>query len=164
MKWKGTLRAPRLDLTAYRKKLHEHLSQQTIEAAKKWFDGAIMSHPIPVWSGASRATFRKLADQVGYSLPISPVVASRIPLGEGASQGHLTLNLQKGKYTVHYSTTLKHLVFNEYNNANAHGFHLKNPGPYNFQVKGQAAFEAYASTIRLYSPWKFLTPKVYKVS
>lgn len=163
MKWKGALKAPRLDLSAYRNAMHKHLSEQTMEAAKKWFDAIIKSGVVPVWSGASRATFRKLANQVQYNVPIAPKVPSRIPMGEAASEGFLTMNPGTGKYTFHYSTRLEHLIVNEYNNANDFGFHLIQPGPYHFQEKAEAAFWIYAATIRLHSPWQFLKPTVFKV-
>ena len=57
-------------------------------------------------------------------------------------------------YRFTYSTTLPHLIVNEYYNANlfrnpATGepyFHLTNPGPYHFQEAGQRAFRQYASS------------------
>lgn len=163
MKWKGTLKAPRLALDKYRNALHNHLAQQTMEAAKRWFDGIIKANVVPVWSGASRATFRKLANQVQYIIPITPAVSSRIPMGEASSEGYLDMNPKTGKYTFHYSTTLKHLVFNEYNNANLYGFNLRKPGPYHFQERAKAAFFVYAATIRLHSPWDFLTIHTIRV-
>jgi hypothetical protein len=163
MKWKGTLKAPRLDLDKYRNALHNHLAQQTMEAAKRWFDAIIKQNVVPVWSGASRATFRKLAHLVQYTIPIVPVVPSRIPMGEAASEGYLNVNPKAGKYTFHYSTTLKHLIYNEYNNANLVGFHLITPGPYHFQKKAAGAFWAYAATIRLHSPWDFVKVATLKV-
>jgi hypothetical protein len=115
---------------------------------------------MPVWSAASRATFAPLASQVEYALGYSPVsdAPNRIDIGIGASPGD-NGTFQRGEtpgvYSFTYSTTLPHLIVNEYHNANnfppknGRSFHLTDPGPYRFQEKGKAAFLKYASEITL---------------
>lgn len=104
---------------------------------------------VPVWSGASKATFTELANEVNFNLSIVKAVRApnRIAKGRSAGQGDLKIDARNAIGEATYSTTLDHLVFNEFNNANAGGdpkvfSRLKNPGPYNFLEQANAAFEA----------------------
>ena len=167
MKFTGNLVSPVLDLTAYKKKLHEQLLDDLNRVAFAWLDTVLAE--IPNWSGASRATFLQLARQVGYSLIISPKVISRESFGASHGSGKIIANLSKGIYTFTYSTDLKWLVSNEYRHNTKKNdpsvFHrLLRPGPYQFQKKGQAAFEREAQGVRLPSPWKSLKLKTHRVS
>lgn len=70
---------PTVDLPKTEEKIHQHMTEFTLEALKVW---ALNSwQPIPVWSGAARATFIKAAQEARSSVEISPVAPSRIPLG-----------------------------------------------------------------------------------
>lgn len=112
------------------------------------------------------ATFQPLASTISLQLAISPVVASRIPMGLSASDGgfgEINVDANNGKFTFHYSTSLRHLIYNEYNNANLVGFHLRNPGPYRFQEIGQEAFRRFAQSVRLPSPFNHLKVKTLRV-
>ncbi len=139
---------------------------------------------IPTWSGASRATFMQLASQISFNIPISPVAWSgggkhakgtqhgallnRIPLGESNGTGRLIIDANSGQYHFEYTNSLEYLTFNEYHDANAGGdpkvfSRLKNPGPYDFQGKGRAAFEADAKSARLPSPFEHVKISVLRV-
>lgn len=165
MKLSATFRAPRLDLAAYEKTLREHMAEAVAHAASEWLNG--VKEMIPVWSGASRATLLILARRVEFDIAISPVVPSRMDLGLTNATGDLHLS-SLGEMSFSYATTLEHLVYNEYNNANLirlNGkqiFHLTNPGPYNFQGAGLAAFKRYAATVTLPSPYQALKPVTIK--
>ncbi len=126
MRFTGRLIAPRFDLDANRKKLDEACRQAIAAAIREFLTAALAR--IPTWSGASRATFVKLAATVGDSVPISPVVPSQESLGISESDGMLTI--EGATYVFHYETTLKRLNVNEVADATAFGFRLKNPGPY----------------------------------
>jgi hypothetical protein len=167
VKFKGTLRSFRINLQAYKRTLHEHLSNEIVHAAFLWLNAVLME--IPVWSGASHATFLRLARQVGYQLTISPSVVSRIPYGQRHGDGEVVADQEKGRYLFRYETDLEHLIYNEFNNANitpdpALFYRLRKPGPYHFQKKGIAAFEEHAKSVRLPSPWKSLKVTTRKVS
>ena len=97
------------------------------QALMEWLEAVLAE--IPVWSGASRATFVKLAQQIGYNLPVAPAAVQCGPrpvhqpdrphgMGEAQSDGSLTANKETGEYTFTYSTTLPWLIWNEYHNAN----------------------------------------------
>jgi hypothetical protein len=81
--------------------------------------------------------------------------------GAANSQGRLTA--WGGAYMAEYSTTLWHLIYNEYNNANANPeeariySRLIQPGPYSFQEKANAAFLEATKFVKLPSPWGCLT-------
>lgn len=155
MKFTGTFRAPRLNLQKYRTLLHEHLSGEIAHAAFVWLSAVL--EEIPVWSGASHATFLRLAREAGYNLTINPGVVSRIPYGQRNGDGEIHADPQKGLYTFTYSTSLRHLIYNEFHDANVvpdSGLfsRLINPGPYMFQLKGQMAFREHAKGARLPSP------------
>jgi len=150
MKFDAKLSAPRLDLSSYEKALHQHMMDTIKQATELWLDAVLME--IPVWSGASRATFVKLAQMIEYNVPIAPVVQSRVGTGIGESDGRL--ETEKGRYVLHYSTSLPWLIWNEYNNANVNRdptlfYRVINEGPYNFQLKGSLAFLRFASTVDL---------------
>ena len=165
MKFTGSLVTLQFTLSDYQKRLHEHLSNEIAHAAFVWLE-AVLSE-IPTWSGASRATFLRLAREVEYVLSISPTTLNRIPYGQRHGDGEVTADPAKGVYTFRYETTLRWLVHNEFNSPDSDPavFHrLLKPGPYHFQQKGQAAFSKFASDVRLPSPWKSLKVRKHKVS
>ena len=168
MKFKGTLRAPRIDLTGYRAALHEEFSAAIIEAAHEWLDATVIAL-IPVWSGASHATFLRLARAVGYHIAVQPRVISRVGYGQRHGDGEIEADPEKALYLFRYETTLPHLIYNEYFNANAIPdptlFHrLRQPGPYHFQQKGLKVFQQFAAQVRLPHPFHSLKVKTHKVS
>lgn len=155
MKFKATLRAPRMHISRYQQMLHSHLSDEIAKAAFVWLT-AVLSE-IPVWSGASHATFLHLARDAGYQLAISPKVANRVSYGQQAGDGEITADSSKGVYTFRYRTTLEHLIYNEFNNANVVPdpklfSKLVHPGPYMFQVKGLSAVLPVVRGVQLPSP------------
>ena len=167
MKFKGTFRSFRFNMTAYKQRLHEHLSDEIAHAAFVWLNAVLME--IPVWSGASHATFLRLSREVGYQMSIQPTAISRVGYGQRMGDGEVTADPAKGQYTFRYETTLPHLIHNEFNNANVLPdptifSRLKHPGPYYFQQKGLRAFLKFAIQVRLPNPWASLKIKVHKVS
>src|SRR4051812_11709786 len=59
MKFTGSFKAPRINVSAYRQKLQEVLGDAIAHAAFEWLGATVQE--VPVWSGASRATFMPLA-------------------------------------------------------------------------------------------------------
>ena len=162
MKFTGSLAAPRLDLSAYRRAMDKHLREAIAQALMAWLEATVLAE-VPVWSGASRATFRALANHIEYNIPIFPVAPSRISRGEAESSGSLETDEAKGRYVFKYQTTLPWLLINEYFDATQWGFNLRKPGPYDFQKKGQAAFRQFAETVRLPNPFEYLKSTKIKV-
>ncbi len=155
MKFTGTLRAPRIDLDKYRRVLDKQLREDIAQAIMQWLEATVLAE-VPVWSGASRATFLALARNIEYNIPISPVAPSRVGRGMAESSGSLETDAMKGRYVFQYQTTLPWLIVNEYFDATQWGFHLKKPGPYDFQKKGEAAFRSFAENVRLPNPFECL--------
>jgi hypothetical protein len=152
MKFVPKFVAPRLNLSSYRKALHRHMLDVVSQAINVWLEAVLME--IPVWSGASRATFTHSAQVIHYNIPITPVVQSRVGTGIGEGAGGLEADDNKGRYVFHYSTSLPWLVWNEYHNANVDPdptlfYRVIKEGPYNFQMKGFQAFRSFASTVDL---------------
>ena len=163
MKFTASLAAPSLDLAGYRKALHAHMQAMIAQGLMEWLEAVLVE--IPVWSGASRATFVKLAQQIGYNLPVAPAAVEaahglfteridRTWMGTAQSDGKLTADKETGEYTFTYETTLPWLIWNEYHNANVEPdptlfYRLIEPGPYNFQVTGARAFLRFAETVDL---------------
>lgn len=150
MKFTAKLFTPRLNLEGYKKALHQYMLEAISRGISIWLDTVLME--IPTWSGASRATFAKLAQTISYNIPNAPTVANRIGEGVGSSAG--SLESDKGRYVFHYSTTLPWLIWNEYNNANVNPdpslfYRVIKEGPYNFQLKGALVFTRFASTVVL---------------
>jgi hypothetical protein len=169
MRLHGTFRIPRLNLQAYKSVLQEELGRAITQAALEWL-GATTAL-IPVWSGASIATFQPLASEVGFqlaSLANIRAFKNRIPLGLQNAEGDVQTDVDAGQFTFTYRTTLAHLIYNEFNNANISPdptlfAGLITPGPYEFQRHGQQAFDRFASTVRLPDPTKNLTVKTVRV-
>lgn len=168
MQFSGTLAIPKLNLAAYRDALHRRLTDAIQNAAREWLHATVVE--VPVWSGASVATFLKLAAAVAFPLGVSPVTGApnRVSLGSGASTGELTTDKDAGRYTFTYGTSLAHLIYNEFNNANTSPDatlfgHLHTPGPYNFQAKGKDAFDRAAAQVTLPPVGGFITTKLVKV-
>jgi len=152
------------------------LTTQLKKAATVWLNATVLL-AIPVWSGASRGTFLKLAREINFPLTITGIKASakgQIASGKGGprlgfqkSTGEVSLGKSAGVYTFSYGTSLFRLVFNEYQDGNANkaagGVYssLKEPGPYNFQKIGQDAFEDFTrDAVELPSPWRSTVLKI----
>ena len=88
----------------------------TEEAARIWLEHAIPA--VPVWSGASRATFEQLADSVGVSVPIkiAPNAPNRVALGRANSRGGIERD-GNGAWRFYYENNLRYLAANETRNV-----------------------------------------------
>lgn len=161
---------PKINVSAYKRVLNDRFSKAITDAARIWLQATTVE--IPVWSGASLATFAKLANEAGFALGnLSPAfnAPARIGLGLSASQGSLEGDSSKAIYNFTYATSLRHLIYNEFNNANASPDStlfgtLKNPGPYRFQQKGKAAVLPILRDLKLPNLNKFITIKTFKSS
>jgi hypothetical protein len=164
MKFKTDFRSLHLDLTAYSKALLTALRSLNERAGQAWIHAAVDSTPIPTWSGASRATFQKLARELGTNVSIGPLrTKSRVSLGSSTSAGSGVVE-SKGYAGFIYETNLRYLAYNEYNSAVAGippaPFSNKvRFTPYNFQSRALAAWEKVAVTAKLPNPYQFITGK-----
>lgn len=165
MKFKATFIAPTLDLSAYRQYLNKYMEDWLKQAGREWLY-AFIETTIPHWSGASRATFEKLALELGTMIPYGTQksIKNRIPLGrEAGNDSGLELDPNSGRWHFKYHNTLRYLTYNEYNKV-VYGeapnvfsrSGLLNPTPYHFQEKGLKAFEDFARFTVLPNPFKFL--------
>ena len=163
MSFSGSLIAPRIDLRKYKAALNARLMKLLSQAASRWLNATAIAI-VPVWSGASRGTFLKLASSVSFQLSIgrAPNAPGRVSQGRTKSEGGISVDKQKAKHFFFYRSTLEHLVHNEFNPPPA-GFNLTNPGPYRFQEAGAAAFTTFAATATIPSPWGFLNVKRFKL-
>jgi hypothetical protein len=152
MKFTRAFALPSINLSAYKKELHRKMSEAIAQGTMEWLDAVLRE--IPVWSGASKATFLKLAQEIDYGLDIAPVASDRTGQGMSQSDGEVVTDINKGLYTFQYGTTLPWLIWNEYHNANVEPdptlfYRVWKEGPYMFQVKGADAFERFAETVKL---------------
>lgn len=163
MKFKCKFTTFSLDKAALLKEYDTYFNKHLRKAGIIWLDATVRSPThIPTWSGASRATFQKLAQALGTSVPIGRIraVRNRSDWGRAASDGGI--RTAGYKYSFYYETSLEYLIFNESNVAT--------PGPYprpwssnvkftpyQFVAKGAKAVEAYASTLKLPDPTKHIT-------
>ena len=156
MKLNANFRVPRYSLERYQQLLKDQLGQAIADAAAEWL-GATVSL-IPVWSGASRGTFRPLASKIGLQILILPrAFVERIGFGESNATGEVTIDPSAGRFTFTYATTLAHLIYNEFSNANVTPdptlfARLLHPGPYRFQAAGEKAFREFSRSVRLPDP------------
>jgi len=166
MRFTASLAAPTLDVAGYRKALKAHMQEALAQAIVTWL--AAVLEEIPVWSGASRATFIPLASRIAFNIPITPRVIDRRGVGIASAGGELEIDEEKGRYAFEYRTWLPWLVWNEYHNANVDpdpGLFdkLLKPGPYNFQVKGYEAFKRFSQTVDLPAVAPYVTSMRIKV-
>ena len=165
MRFTPKFRAPVLDVDAYRRLLNEQMEDWLKQAGRDWLNATVLA-VIPTWSRASRATFQKLARELGTSIPYGPQLSrkNRESLGRSTSGGSgLELNPGRSRWHFKYESNLRCLAYNEYNRV-VHGqapnvfsrSGLRNPTPYHFQQKGQEAFEQFTRNTTLPNPRKFL--------
>ena len=152
MKFTARLSAPRIDVSAYRKALDKHMTAAIARGLMEWLEAVLAE--IPVWSGASRATFSKLASHISLSIPIAPVAVDRVGTGQASGDGQMETDIDSGRYTFTYSTSLPWLIWNEYHNANVDPdpslfYRVIKEGPYNFQAVGARAFLRFADGVDL---------------
>lgn len=161
-----------ISLPKFKNNINQVFSKEIERAAIAWLNATVLA-VVPIWSGASRATFQKLAREVNFPLTITGIKPSAQGfinagvagprLGFQQSTGKLEKDTSRLRYTFTYGTSLFHLVFNEFNDANANPeagrlfARLIQPGPYNFQELGRNAFLDVARTVDLPSPWNNLT-------
>lgn len=107
------VRYPFVDIPKAKKVIHEAMTEFTIDTLADWVIGA--TTVIPVWSGASRATFLKLANQAKINVVIEPLIVapigSRIPLGFQESLGVVIADARGsgGIYGWDYIATLDYI-------------------------------------------------------
>ena len=145
MKFTYSYRRPSLDLNGYKKVLDKRMKEALAQGLMEWLSAVLIE--VPLWSGASRATFVKLAQHIDFSVPVSggPAPVDRTGEGMTASKGEFVADIESGLYIFTYGTSLPWLIWNEYHNANVDPdptlfYRLKKPGPYEFQIKGVTAF------------------------
>jgi hypothetical protein len=161
MKFSAKFDLIEIDLAAWRRQVDRVLMEALAQGIYQYLT-AIMSR-VPVWSGASRATFLQLASTISLVIPIEPSARggaySRIADGTAQGSGRLLVDTLSGRYRFEYKTTLPHLIYNEEHDANVEKSDpnvfgvLKKPGPYHFQQYGADAFLSVARAARLPSPW-----------
>ena len=144
MKLIANLVCPRINLAKYKFDAHRFFSWALANAARTYLVNT--ADTLPAYGGASKATFTPLASYVEYTLAIGAVGPNTVSVGVGHGTADFKAD-PNGHYQFTYYTTLPHLIINEYQNANEFRdengkqyFHLKRPGPYHFQEKGEKAF------------------------
>ena len=165
----GNFQIPAIDVAKFKSALHKTLSEALTVGTKAYLETVVplvSTEGVPVWSGASRATFARLASYVEYAINWTPVPKAPDRISLGLDTGTATFDTgqtKEGVYTFTYLTDLPHLIVNEYHDATQWGFHLTHPGPYRFQEKGKDAFEAATSDIELPSWESFLDTRQMNV-
>lgn len=169
MKIKASLKVPELQLARYKQELRDQATEVLIFAAFEWFN--VATAEIPVWSGASLAAFIPLARLLSQPLSVTGrsdlpagFRSARIAKGMNLSDAQFTSDENLGLFLFKFETNLRHLVFNEFNNANAGGdpavfSRLLRPGPYNFTQKAADAFMRRVRDARLPDAGKFIKVK-----
>lgn len=150
----------RFNKTGAIRELDEYVAKFVKEGGVRWLGATVEAVPIPTWSGASRATFEKLARDLGTSVPIGPIRSrkDRTSLGRSTSAGSGYFRVQHSSYFI-YTTQLRYLRYNEFNAA------VAGPPPqpfsdnvrftpYRFQDLGDKAWDKYARGIKIPDPFK----------
>lgn len=86
---KVDVRYPVVDIPRAKDKIKDTMTKFTFDVLREWVTE--VTDVIPVWSGASRASFLRLANQAEVQIEIEPLIVapigSRIPLGFETSVG-----------------------------------------------------------------------------
>lgn len=140
MKLTAEISMPSFDLDAAKKALDVECKSILVEGVKAWVN--TVESVLPNWSGESRGSLRPIAGLVGIMVFASPVRGAPDRVAFGESEGEAKINNENFQYSFYWQSKCFHLAYNEFNNANAVGFHLINPGPYHSQALATAAFKA----------------------
>ena len=152
MKFLSSLKGFVLNAKAFFGSSDAKMRLSTEEAARIWLGVAIPA--VPVWSGASRATFQHLADAVGVPVPIdtAPNAPNRVAIGRLNSRGGIERD-GNGKWRFYYENNLRYLAANETRSVSVGEYGVKwgllEPTPYNYREAARKAVEAYAKTVTL---------------
>lgn len=164
MKFKTEFYSITFDLAAYQKEMLNALRALNERAGQAWIHAAVDKTPIPTWSGASRATFQKLATELGTSIPIGPLrTKSRVSLGRSTSTGSGVVENKQISYVgFTYATNLRYLAYNEYNAAKAGSppapwSNNVRFTPYNFQDRANSAWQRVADKAELPNPYRYIS-------
>ena len=148
-------------MVEYRKALLKSLEYASKLAGRAWLKAAIEETPIPVWSGASRATFSELAHELGVSISISNIRTKydKIAEGQAASSGGVFSDPIKMEAGFNYETSLGHLAYNEYNKAMKGRYpqpwsNRVRFTPYHFQTRALDAWAARAAKYKMPNPYR----------
>jgi hypothetical protein len=105
LKVKGKI-APEIDIRKTLDTFHKDMTEFLFKTMKIWVTES--TNPVPVWSGAARASFLKLAAQAQTTITINPIVKSRIPLGVQTSKGEVKVDPER-EYSWLWSSELAHI-------------------------------------------------------
>jgi len=138
----GSFGLPNLDELAARRALGAELKDILFEGTVEWV--RTVSAILPNWSGMSRASLQSIGNLVGILIFASPVLGAPDRVAQGRNQGEgrfsTSADERAGQYFFEWRSQVFHLIYNESNDANAVGFHLRNPGPYHSQRQAQQSF------------------------
>lgn len=127
-----------LDVNGAKKSLDKEFEEILMDAARAWVRE--VASIVPNWSGMSRASLQPIADLVDYPLFAGPVPGAPNRVSQGRAEGYAELRIKGGQFHFYWESSVFHYVFNENNNANNYGFHLRNPGPYHSVRRANKAF------------------------
>lgn len=106
MPLKAKVRFPKISIAKTQARIHEAMVQAVTDACKTWVIAT--TDAVPVLTGASKASFLRLAFAARVTLTINPRVTSRIPLGIATSTGQLIV--QKGsRYGFEWTSGLDYI-------------------------------------------------------
>lgn len=110
-KVKVKVRYPKPDIKKMNAKIHKRMTKFIIGSLKIWVLETV--DPIPVWSGAARASFLFLAAKAETSIKIAPVApdppGSRISLGITEAEAKLIVESKSALYGWEWRSTLDHI-------------------------------------------------------
>jgi len=159
-----------LDMPKIRTFLFHEMIKINQKAGRVWLTDAVFGTPIPIWSGASRASFARLAAKLNWYIPSGPRVLT-CPFTRGHAFGmkfdsgtEVYANKNIMYVGFQFATKLPHLLYNESN--------APNPGPYprpwsrgvrftpyNFENRVLRTWKRYAERQKLPNPFQWLEVK-----
>lgn len=112
-KVKADVRYPVVDIPKAKKVVGDTMTKFTFDVLRRWVTE--VTDVIPVWSGASRASFLKLANQAEIQIEIDSLIVapigSRVPLGFETSVGVIIADARgaAGLYGWDWQSTLDYI-------------------------------------------------------
>ena len=104
---KVKVRYPKPKIKDLEDEIHKAMSEYVVDQLRVWVVAA--TNPIPVLTGAAKASFTELAERARVSLVINPSAPSRIPLGIAEADSIVVADRSSGEYGWSFSSTLEHL-------------------------------------------------------
>ena len=143
MKFTGTFIGVKLDLSEYKQRLEQHLTDELHRVANAWLQVVAGSGGrVPLWSGMARASLLELSELINGRVVLTPLKAkSRIP--KGRSLGQASQSISPSSVSLTIITNVEHYNIQEYQKS------ISPSSPWHSLLAGKVAYKNAVKSVRL---------------